>query len=320
MLTSRTSEPTFGFQVDVLSGSDYRFTLPRGLLNSQLLNSTGANNLYGVDIIQQYVSLYVPTLFQGVEFRLGRMYSPITSDESLEGVSNLLLSRSYTLTGDPFTHCGLVAFVTFSPEWSAMLMLANGNDIYWGGPGEELRFVGFLRWTQPGGRNVFQFNTSLGRGKFVTAFPFPAPTLGATATEPIGRNNANVFDGVWTHLFSPVLTYNLETLFGYQTNVPGIARPNGYGTATWLSVMHYLNYTLSPQWSAVMRAEAFDDFQGQRTGFEGVYLAATAGLVFRPTRAIQLRQELRYDCNPESAAFEGKHQLFTAGSDVIFRW
>jgi hypothetical protein len=321
IVTTGTTEPTFGFEIDILSGSDYRFTLPRGLFNSQLVNSTGANNLYGVDPIQHYVSVNVPTLFQGVEFRLGRVYTPICPMESLEGVTNPVLSRSYMFNFDPFTHCGLAAYVTFNPAWSAILMLTNGNDIYFGQPGEELRFMGSLKWTQPGGgRNVLEFDTSVGRGKFVTAFPFAPATVGALASEPLGQNNLNVFDGAWTHVFSSVLTYNLCALFGYQTNAVGIARPNGYGTATWMSVLQYLTYTLSPQWSAVLRTEAFDDFQGQRTGFTGVYLAATAALVFKPRKDVQIRQELRYDYNPESAPFEGKHQLFTAGTDVIFRW
>jgi hypothetical protein len=116
------------------------------------------------------------------------------------------------------------------------------------------------------------------------------------------------------------LTGNTEALFGYQTNVPGIARPNGYGTATWAGASQYLTWTLSPRLAAVLRVEAFDDFQGQRTGFEGLYLEETAALVFKPHRAIQLRQEIRHDYNPNSAPFEGKHQLFTAGSDIIFRW
>jgi hypothetical protein len=321
IVASGTAEPTFGFEIDVLSGSDYRFTLPRGLFNSQLLNSTGASNLYGVDPIQHYVSVNVPTLFQGVEFRLGRVYTPVCPFESLEGVTNPLLSRSYMFNFDPFTHCGLGAYITFNSEWYAILMLTNGNDIYFGTQGEELRFVGTLKWTQPGGgRNVLEFDASVGRGKLVTAFPFNSPTTGALANEPMGQNNLNVFDVAWTHLFSPVLTYNLCGLFGYQTNVPGIARPNNYGTATWTSVLQYLTYTLSPQWSAVLRAEAFDDFQGQRTGFTGVYLAATGALVFKPRKDVQVRQELRYDYNPESAAFEGKHQLFTAATDIIFRW
>jgi hypothetical protein len=319
--TSGTTEPTAGFQIDVLAGSDYRFTLPRGLWNSQLLNASGANNLYGVDLIQHYASVYFPTLFQGVEFRLGRLYTPICPFESLEGVSSPLLSRCYTFNFDPFTHCGLAAYVTFSPQWSAILMLANGNDVYFGDPSEELRFVGRLKWTQSGdGRNVVQFETSVGRGKLVTAFPFNSPTVGALPNDSAGKDNANVFDCAWTHLFSPRLTYSLEGLFGYQTNVPGIARPNGYGTATWMSVMHYLTYTINPHWGAVLRVENFDDFQGQRTGFEGLYTAVTGALVWRPCKALQLRQELRYDFNPESKPFENKHDLFTAGMDFIVRW
>jgi hypothetical protein len=320
VLTTGTTEPTFGFQADVLIGSDYRFTLPRGLLNSQLQNSGGNDNLYGVDLIQHYVSMYVPTLFRGVEFRLGRVYTPICGLESLEGASNPLLSRCYMFNFDPFTHCGLAAYVTFSPEWSAILMLANGNDVYFGDPSEELRFVGSLKWTQPGGRNILQFNTSLGRGKFVTAFPFSSPTVGSLPTDPTGKDNANVFDGMWTHFINPRLTYNLDCLFAYQTNVPQIARPNGYGTATWLSVMHYLLYTITPQWGAVFRFENFDDFQGQRTGFEGLYTEVTGALVYRPRKGLQIRPELRYDYNPNSAPFEGKHQLFTAATDVIVRW
>jgi hypothetical protein len=321
VVTSGTTEPSVGFETDTLIGSDYRFTLPRGLFTSQLLNANGASNLYGIDLVQHYASLYVPTLFRGVEFRVGRVYSTITPLESNEGVSSPLLSRSYMFNFDPFTHCGLAAYVTVSPAWTAMAMLANGNDVYFGDPSEELRFVGSLKWTEPGGgRNTLELDASMGRGKFVTAFAFPTATAGATSNEPLGRNNANVVDGAWSHTFSRVLTGSISVLFGYQTNVPGIARPNGYGTATWLSSTQFLTYTISPRLSAVMRTEAFDDFQGQRTGFEGLYLAATAALVFKPRADVQIRQELRYDYNPESAAFEGKHQLFTAGADVVFRW
>jgi hypothetical protein len=318
-ITTGTTEPQWGFDIDVLVGSDYRFTLPRGLFNSQLVNSTGANNLYGVDPIRHYLSLYLPNIFQGVELLFGRIYTPICV-ESLEAVSNPLISRCYMFNFDPFTHCGLAANITFSPEWSALLMLANGNDIYFGGDGEELRFVGSLKWTQPGGRNVVQFNTSVGRGKFNASFPFNPATVGALAAEPLGRNNANVFDLIWTHTLSPRLTYSAEALFAYQTNVPGIANSTNYGTATWMSVMHYLTYTIAPPLTAVVRLENFDDFQGQRTGFEGLYTAVTGGLQVRLSRSIQVRPELRYDYNNESRPFEGRHDLFTAAADMIIRW
>lgn len=324
VLNAGTTEPTFGFQIDMLNGSDYRFTLPRGLFNSQLVNSTGAQNLYGVDPIQHYVSMYVPTLFRGTEIRFGRVYTP-WGVESLEAVSTPLLSRSYAFNfSPPFTHCGLEALVTFSPEWTAVFMLANGNDVYFGDPSEELRFVGNVRWVQPGGgRNTVTLATSLGRGKFNPAFATPPnQSTAALATEPFGRNNFNAFDVVYTHTFSPVFSYNLEAIYGYQTNVPqgalGVGSVNGF--ANWLSAAHYLFYTFSPKLTGILRYEDFEDFQGQRTGFPGLYMALTGGMQYHFSKSVIVRPELRYDYNFESPAFEGKHGIFTAASDLIIRW
>jgi hypothetical protein len=318
--------PSWGFQIDILSGSDYRFTLPRGLLNSQLQNSTGAQNLYGVDPIQHYVSLYVPTLFRGVEFRVGRLYTP-WGVESLEAVSTPLLSRSYAFNwSPPFTHSGGGAYITFSPEWSAVLLAVNGNDVYFGDPSAEWRFVGNVKWTQPGGgRNTVTLATSLGSGWFNPSAPF-APATVALANEPFGRNNFNAFDLVWTHTFSPVLAYNLEAIYGYQNNVPGAALsgatydPNGFYFANWFSAAHYLFYTISPRASAIVRYENFDDFQGQRTGFAGLYTAITGGLQFRLRKGMIIRPEIRYDYNSDSRPYEGKHGILTAASDLIIRW
>jgi hypothetical protein len=325
VINTGTTEPTFGFQVDILNGSDYRFTLPRGLLNSQLDSSTpGSQNLYGVDPIQHYVSMFVPTLFRGTEIRLGRVYTP-WGVESLEAVSTPLLTRSYAFNfSPPFTHCGLEALITFSPEWSSVLMLANGNDVYFGDPSEELRFVGNIRWVQPGGgRNTVTLATSLGRGKFNPAFATPPQqTTVALATEPFGRNNFNAFDLVYTHTFSPVFSYNLEAIYGYQTNVPQAALAVGSvnGFANWFSAAHYLFYTFSPKMTGIVRYENFMDFQGQRTGFAGLYTAITGGIQYRFNKSMILRPELRYDNNALQAPFEGKHSIFTAASDLIIRW
>jgi hypothetical protein len=323
VVTSGTTSPSFGFQIDVLTGSDYRFTLPRGLWNSQLVNSTGAQNLYGVDLIQHYLSVYVPTLFRGVEFRLGRLYTP-WGVESLEAVSTPLLSRSYAFNwSPPFTHFGLGAYVNFTQEWSGVFMLANGNDVYIGDPSEELRFVGNLRWTQPGARNTLTFATSLGRGKFNPSFATPPnQNTAALATELFGRNNFNAFDLVFTHVFTPFLSYNLEAIYGYQLNVPQAALAVGSynGFANWFSVAHYLIYTYSPRLGAILRYENFDDAQGQRTGFAGLYTAVTGGIQYRINKSMVIRPELRYDYSSLQAPYEGKHGIFTAASDLIIRW
>jgi hypothetical protein len=323
VVTSGSTSPSWGFQLDVLTGSDYRFTLPRGLFNSQLVNSTGAQNLYGVDPIQEYVSMYVPTLFRGVEFRLGRLYTP-WGVESLEAVSTPLLSRSYAFNwSPPFTHCGLAAYVTFTQEWSGVFMLANGNDVYFGDPSEELRFVGNIRYVQPGGRNTVTLATSLGRGKFNPAYATPPQqSTVALATEPFGRNNFNAFDLVYTHMFNSVLSYNLEAIYGYQYNVPQDAMAVGSynGFANWFSAAHYLFWTISPKWSSIIRYENFDDCQGQRTGFAGLYTALTTGVQYRINKSMIVRPELRYDDNLLQKPFEGHHGIFTAASDLIIRW
>ncbi len=48
------------------------------------------------------------------------------------------------------------------------------------------------------------------------------------------------------------------------------------------------------------RLEFFDDVQGQRTGFAGLYTAGTAGLTYKPRPWLWLRPEVRVDYNGES--------------------
>lgn len=319
VVTSGTTEPSWGFRFDTLTGSDYRFSIPRGLLNEQLMNSTGAQNLYGVDLIQHYVNVYIPTMFQGTEFRIGRLYTP-WGVESLEAVSTPLPSRSYAFNwSPPFTHFGLGAYTTYSPKWSSVLMLVNGNDIYLGDTAQEMRFVGAWTWKQPGGRNNATFATSIGRGVFNQGAPF-APNTVSLPLEPLGRNNFNAFDLVWNHTINSRLTYSFEGIYAYQAEAPDIYSPTGFGTASWASAAHYLFYTVSPRCTGILRYENFDDAVAQRTGFPGVYTAITGGAAYKFRKGLIFRPELRYDYNGEATPFEGKHDLFTATADFIVRW
>src|SRR5437868_10907608 len=72
VVTSGTTEPTFGFRSDtILPGSDYRFTLPRGLFNGQLTANDGSPNTYGIDPVQFYAEAYFPTFGRGLDVKLG---------------------------------------------------------------------------------------------------------------------------------------------------------------------------------------------------------------------------------------------------------
>jgi hypothetical protein len=324
VVSGGTTEPTFGFRLDLLYGTDYRYTLPRGLWNSQLAAADGVHqNNYGVDLVESYAEAFFPTIFRGLDVKAGRFYTP-WGVESNEAVSAPFWSRSYALTNSPFTNLGLFATATIDPKWTVQAGLVNGNDV-WLDAAEEARFLGTVKYTQPGGRNTVTFATSLGRGKFNAGSPNPEATFG-TANEPAGRNNYNDFDVVYTHAFSPVLSYTLEAVYGYQYGVPanvtgGIIKQDALsGTAHWGSVVQYLFYTVSPRLTAQARFELFDDFEGQRTGFEGLFTVVTTGLVFRLRKDVVFKPELRYDYNGYSRPFEGNHGLFTAGTDVILRW
>jgi hypothetical protein len=324
VVTAGTTEPTVGFRSDWLVGSDYRFTMARGLWNSQLLNSTGAQNLYGADPVQFYANAYFPTLFQGTEVRVGRHFCPFGT-ESNEAISTPLLSRSYGFNNSPFTHTGLMVLSTLTPEWTVNLMLINGNDVFLD-KSEELRMLGKLIWTSPDKRDIVALSTSAGRGKFNAGDPFNPATVG-TQSEPAGRNNYNVFDATWTHTFNAVVSATVELTYAYEDGVPanvpgGIIQPGATtaGTAHWGSLVNYLNYTLSPRLTGVTRLEFFDDFEGQRTGFPGLYSAVTTGVQWKIRKDVILRPEVRFDYNGESKPFEGKHGLFTASSDLILRW
>jgi hypothetical protein len=324
LVTAGTTQPTWGYHLDVLVGSDYRWTLSRGLFNSQLRNSTGAQNLYGVDPIQFYANAYLPTLFRGTEFRVGRTFNP-WGYESLEAVSTPLMSHSYAFFNTPFTVTGVGAYPTFSPEWSAALLVTTSSDTFLTPEGEG-RLFAKLTYAAANQRDNLQLGGSLGRGRFNAGAPFPAATV-ALAQEPAGHNNYNALDVVYQHVFSPAFAYVNESMYAWQTAVPanvpgGIVRSgtDSPGTAHWASSVHYLRFTLSPQWSSIVRVETFDDFNGQRSGFPGLYTAVTGGVQFRPRPGLLIRPEIRFDYNGPSRPFEGEHGLLTAGSDFIVRW
>jgi hypothetical protein len=298
VVTSGTSEPTFGFRSDwILPGSDYRFTLARGIFNDQLTGDNGQPNLYGIDPIQFYSEGYFPTVARGLDVKVGRIFCQY-GVEANDAPSNALCSHSYTFIYDPFTHTGVMTTLKLTDTWSVQSGMMLGSDIFID-PADTPTGMGSIKWAPPGGRDSILFSVILGSGRFNQERNF---------------NNPEIVDLVYTHQVNSRLVYNLESLYGYQTHVTNL------GTTDWLGILNYFTYTITPRLSSTTRLEFFDDFQGQRTGFAGLYTALTTGMSFRPRKDWILRPEIRYDYNEESRPFEDKHGLFTATADVIVRW
>jgi hypothetical protein len=298
VVTGGTTEPTFGFRSDtILPGSDYRFTVARGLFSGQLTADNGQPNLYGIDPIQFYAEAYFPTVAQGLDVKVGRFFA-IYGVEANDAPSNALLSHAYTFIYDPFTHTGVLTTTQLDPSWTVQAGLVLGSDVFID-PADEPTFIGGVKWVQPGQRNSVQVSVIVGSGRFNQERNF---------------HNPEVLDVVIAHKVTGRLTYTFEGLLGYTTHVTDL------GTAWWAGQINYLTCDFTPRLSGTTRLEFFDDAQGQRTGFPGLYTALTAGLSFRPLKAVTFRPELRCDYNDESRPFEGRHYLFTAAADVILRW
>ena len=298
VVTSGTSESTFGFRSDtILPGSDYRFTIARGLFSGQLTDNGGQPNLYGIDPIQFYFEGYFPTIGQGMDVKVGHFFAQY-GVEANDAISNALLSHAYTFIYDPFTHTGILSTIKLTDIWSVQAGLVLGSDVFID-PADTPTFIGSMKWTQPGEANTMLFSFIVGSGRFNQARDF---------------HNPEILDLVYTHKFDPRLSYNFESLFGFTTNVPGI------GQADWFGFLNYLTYNFTPRLSGTTRLEFFDDSQGQRTGFPGLYTALTFGLSMKPRKSVTFRPELRYDYNGDSRPFEDHHGLFTASTDLVLRW
>jgi hypothetical protein len=298
VLTAGTNDPSFGFRVDaIVPGADYRFTAARGLFSGQLTSRDGEPAPYGIDPIQFYGEVYFPTIGRGLDLKVGRFFAPI-GVEANDAPSNALFSHSYDFIYDPFTNTGVLANLKLTDAWSVTAGMVLGSDVFID-PADEATFIGGLKWTQSDQRDTVQFTTIVGPGRFNQSRNF---------------NNVNVFDLIYTHQFNPRLNYTVDLLAGYETNVPDI------GTAYWLTAVQYLTYNFTPRLGGTLRLELFDDANGQRTGFQGLYTAFTAGLSIKPIKAVTIRPELRYDYNGPSRPFEDRHGLFTAAADLILRW
>jgi hypothetical protein len=292
------SEASFGFLSDnILPGSDYRFTLPRGLFNGQLTGNHGGPNLYGIDPVRFYGEGYFPNVAQGLDVKIGRFYAP-WGIEAVDAPSNTFLSHTYTFVYDPFTQVGANATLKINERWSTQSSLVIGND-EWFNPGNQLKYSGNIQWSAADHRNALRFSTILGSPRYIARY---------------NLDNLNLFELIYSHQFSENVKYIFATTFGYQTGVPTL------GTADWIGYQNYLTKQINSKLTAAVRVELFDDYKGQRTGFAGLYTDVTTGIQAQLTDRIRIRPELRLDDNTRSRPFEGKHVLFTAATDVIVRW
>lgn len=104
----------------------------------------------------------------------------------------------------------------------------------------------------------------------------------------------NLIDLVGTFNATDQLTFILNFDYGTQENATSLVDGSGI-KAKWQGVAGYANFQFAEQWRLSFRAEYMDDKDGYRTGVIQKWKEATLTVAYLPTKAVELRAEVRGD-------------------------
>jgi hypothetical protein len=280
----------------ILPGTDGRFTISRGLLNSQLGKD------YPIDLFQAYVDVFAPGVGpSGTTFRLGK-FATFLEYETVQAISTPFLSRSYLFQYNPFTHTGGMAITPLNDDVTMSNGFVLGSDNFID-PASRFTYIGQLKWAPKEGKSSLAFGTQITNPRFdaVENFAF-----------------YNVYNLQFTHKFTDKLQYILDTSFSHMDDAP--LPGGGTASANWYGFVNYLLYDVSDTLQSKARLEFFEDTQGVRTGTAGLYTALTYGLTWKPAPWLWVTPEVRYDHASRGRPFEGNQDMFTATIGTLIRW
>jgi hypothetical protein len=285
----------FGGRIDVMLGTDSRFTQATGLDNK--LISERDLRFYDLAIPQAYLEVFAP-IGKGITAKIGHFYT-ILGQEVVMSPNNFFYSHSYTMQyGEPFTHTGALFSYALNDDFTLNAGAVTGWDNFdqnisnW-------NFLGGLSWTNDAATSAVSWSVISGD------------------VDDVSSENRTVSSLVISHNFTDKLHYVFQHDFGYQQQA------SKGKEALWYGINQYLIYDVTDSLSAGLRGEWFRDDNGSRLnlGNPGHYFALTAGVNWKPKAWFTLRPELRYDWAQSNAnAFNNgnkDHQLEVAMDMVI---
>jgi hypothetical protein len=319
--TVQREHADWGFVVDNIFGTDYRYTLAKGIFSDQLLKK---NNLYGYDPTQVYGMLYLPKVAQGLLIKVGRFISP-ADIEAQWAPDNYLYSHSLMFTVDPYTFTGVHAILKLNDHWQLSGGIHTGNDMAPWSSSASVNGLAMVRWVSSNNNNsLYGGINSLGRGYYKDA-----------------HDNLQMVVGTWGHRFSSKVHMNTEVYYIWQhdaavggTAIEGPGKEWYMGTglgatipgiANAVGLVNYFQIQLSAEKDYLsIRNDFLNDPQGNRTGYTTAYTSHTIGWVHHFNKLIRIRPELRY----ERAYGDGitpydngtRKDQFTAAMDLIVRF
>jgi hypothetical protein len=295
----------WGGRVDLLYGTDHRFTMARGLeLHDDLSNKWNGERFYGLAAPQFYFDL----AYNDTTFRFGHFYTT-AGYEVVPAPNNFFYSHAFTMQyGEPFTKTGMMVMHKFSDRLNAHFCVHRGWDNFEDHPGnDQLDYMAGATVTSEDGDGTLTL-------------------VGMTGEEPsaIGFAPRNFYSLVYQRKFGcKRWTYVLQNDYGVQEDgvVSTIPGAPAVDDAEWYGINQYLFYQINCCWSMGGRVEWFRDDDGTRvTGigagnlvagasFPGNFWGFTWGLNWKPNDNLVVRPEVRYD------TFDGVGLPYDGGTD-----
>ncbi len=310
-----------GGRVDLLYGTDYRYTEAIGLETDSSgdphwngLTPGGYEALYGLSMPQIYAEFAVPFAL-GTTFKFGHFYS-IIGYESPMAPQNFFYSHSYTkVYGEPATETGMLASTKMSPNLVFHGGFSRGGDM-WENPNDTMSFLGGICLSSLDERTSIGFAIDSGDRE--------------------ENENRTILSLVFTRQLGERWTYVLQYDFGSQQDAFR-DQQGELQKAEWYGIDNYIFYSLSDTLSAGLRVEWFRDAdryvvfnaEGNPALSGSDYCEITLGLNWQPTKCVMVRPELRWDWSDVKGSelfpfrpyddFTASHQFMFA-TDLIVRF
>ncbi len=267
-----------GGRVDLLYGTDHRFTMARGLEVRRDLSPKWNREDYGLAMPQAYMELFAP-VGTGVNVKLGHFYT-ILGYEAVPAPENFFYSHAYTMQyGEPFTHTGALAATDVGPL-KLQAGVTRGWD-NWENNNDEYGFLGGVGWTSADQRTSLAFALHTGREE------------GLLSPD---TNSRTTYSLVFAHnLYGP-----WSCVVQHDLGVDRRAMPDG-SDATWYGLNMYLFREITEHWRLGYRFEWFRDVDGTRviTDLPADYYQVSLGLNYAPSDRLRIRPSLRWDWTGE---------------------
>lgn len=253
-----------GFRVDIAAGN----SIPQ-------VTHTQDQTAAQFDLQQAFVS-YIAPIGSGLRFDVGK-YVTHLGYEVIEGYDgyNDNYSRSILFGyAIPFTHTGVKASYTFSPQVGAMVEVVNGWDLM-----------------RDNNRSK-----SIGAQLALTPVAPLSVLLNWIGGPELPNNNhtkRNVFDLVAILKATKALTLGVNGDYGKEDGT-SLASPGS--DATWKGIAGYATLAATDKFSVALRGETFHDDGGARLGVGKATLSeGTFTPAYKFTDHVLLRGEVRFD-------------------------